>query len=187
MPTFTTNYDWIKPSVGDPTDQDLWGGMLNSNLDSQDTIVKSVSDNATNAITRATLPIGSLYFNATDGTNPGTLLGYGTWSAFGQGRVIIGVGTGTDINGVQLTTVAGDTGGEYRHTQTIAEMAAHAHSSTTRNGSGNESGNTSSAQGAVGSGIGTTISNPSTGSQGGGNAFNVTQPYISVYIWIRTA
>lgn len=46
MSTLTTNYSWIKPSVNDPTDQDLWGGYLNSNLDAQDTTLKTVSDQA---------------------------------------------------------------------------------------------------------------------------------------------
>ena len=46
MSTTTTNYSWIKPSINDPTDQDLWGGYLNSNLDSQDTTLKLVSDKA---------------------------------------------------------------------------------------------------------------------------------------------
>ena len=27
------------------------------------------------------LPVGSIYMNATDPTNPATLLGYGTWEA----------------------------------------------------------------------------------------------------------
>lgn len=46
MSTLTSNYSWIKPSVNDPTDQDLWGGYLNSNLDEQDTTLKAVSDQA---------------------------------------------------------------------------------------------------------------------------------------------
>ena len=41
-------------------------------------------------------PIGSLY-TATVSTNPNTLLGFGTWSAFGAGRVLIGAGTGTKV------------------------------------------------------------------------------------------
>lgn len=41
-------------------------------------------------------PIGSLY-TATVSTNPATLLGFGTWSAYGQGRVLIGAGTGTKV------------------------------------------------------------------------------------------
>jgi len=39
-------------------------------------------------------PIGAIY-TATVSTNPTSLLGFGTWSAFGSGRVLIGAGTGT--------------------------------------------------------------------------------------------
>ena len=39
-------------------------------------------------------PIGAIY-TATVSTNPVTLLGFGTWSAFGSGRTLIGAGTGT--------------------------------------------------------------------------------------------
>lgn len=35
-------------------------------------------------------PIGSIYINATDSTNPATLFGFGTWVAFGEGRVPVG-------------------------------------------------------------------------------------------------
>ena len=33
MSTITTYYNLIKPGVNDPTDQDLWGGYLNDDLD----------------------------------------------------------------------------------------------------------------------------------------------------------
>jgi hypothetical protein len=33
-------------------------------------------------------PVGSIYINATSSTNPATLLGFGTWTAFGAGRVM---------------------------------------------------------------------------------------------------
>lgn len=38
-------------------------------------------------------PVGSIY-TATVATNPGTLFGFGTWTAFGAGRVLIGNGGG---------------------------------------------------------------------------------------------
>lgn len=44
MSTTTPNYGWILPGVADPTDSDLWGGYLNSNLSDQDTVVKAISD-----------------------------------------------------------------------------------------------------------------------------------------------
>lgn len=36
MSTNTTNFSLIKPAVNDPTDQDLWGGYLNTNFDTID-------------------------------------------------------------------------------------------------------------------------------------------------------
>ena len=41
MPTTTTNYSWNKPTVGG--DEDLWGGYLNGNWDSLDTLLGGVS------------------------------------------------------------------------------------------------------------------------------------------------
>lgn len=38
MVTQTTNYSFGKPDVNNPNDQDIWGGELNANLDSQDTL-----------------------------------------------------------------------------------------------------------------------------------------------------
>jgi hypothetical protein len=46
---------------------------------------------ATTAFVQAAIallyPVGSIYTNATVSTNPATLLGFGTWTAFGAGRV----------------------------------------------------------------------------------------------------
>jgi len=41
MPASTTNYSWNKPTVGG--DEDAWGGYLNSNWDSVDTLLGGVS------------------------------------------------------------------------------------------------------------------------------------------------
>lgn len=42
MPSYTTNYNLNKPLVNDPTDQDLWGGYLNDNMDTIDAALESV-------------------------------------------------------------------------------------------------------------------------------------------------
>lgn len=42
-------------------------------------------------------PIGSVYINASDNTNPGTLLGVGTWQVFGTGRTMVGIDTSNGI------------------------------------------------------------------------------------------
>jgi len=51
---------------------------------------------ATTAFVQAALqliyPVGSIYTNASNATNPATLFGFGTWVAFGAGRVLIGGG-----------------------------------------------------------------------------------------------
>ncbi len=48
MPTQTTNFGFNKPLVNDPVDEDLWGGQLNTNWDSVDTIIDQL------------MPIGSM-------------------------------------------------------------------------------------------------------------------------------
>lgn len=54
-------------------------------------------------------PIGAVFI-AVDATNPGTLLGYGTWSAFGTGRVLVGRDAAdTDFDLVE------ETGGQKAH------------------------------------------------------------------------
>jgi hypothetical protein len=38
------------------------------------------------ALAASLYPVGSIYINATSAINPATLLGFGTWTAFGAGR-----------------------------------------------------------------------------------------------------
>lgn len=176
MPTFTPNYNLPKPNVNSADDEDLWGGQLNDGLDIIDNTMKANADAAAAA---GQLPVGSLYFNATDNTNPGTLLGYGTWASFGAGRVLIGVGTGTDANAEDMTFAQGDTGGEYEHTLTEAEMPSHTHDIDDRTGNG-------SGGSRFGSPNSPTATFPSQAT-GGDQPHNNLQPYIAVYMWKRTA
>jgi hypothetical protein len=78
------------------------------------------------ALTAATInalvyPVGSIYFNAAVATNPATLLGFGTWAAYGGGRVMVGVHSSGTFDGLN------ETGGAETHTLTTAEMPAHTH------------------------------------------------------------
>ena len=75
-------------------------------------------------------PVGSIFIAAVS-TSPSTLLGYGTWSAFGAGRVLVGRDAGdTDFD------VAEETGGAKTkaidaHSGTaVGNHAAHTHSYT---------------------------------------------------------
>jgi len=65
-------------------------------------------------------PIGSIYMNATDSTNPNTLFGFGTWTKFGEGRVLISQKS-SDSDFV----TAEQTGGQKTHTLTKDEIDHH--------------------------------------------------------------
>ena len=132
---------------------------------------------ATTAFVQAALgtmyPVGSIYFNAAVATNPATLLGFGTWAAYGGGRVMVGVHSSGTFDGLN------ETGGAETHTLSTSEMPAHTHSI--------DPGLTSDG-GAIGaSGTRVTHSPNNTTSTGGGAAHNNIQPYITVYMWKRTA
>jgi hypothetical protein len=131
-------------------------------------------------------PVGSIY-TSTSATNPGTAFGFGTWAAFGAGRVLVGNGGGFS---------AGATGGSadavvvsHTHTATVTDPG-HQHTYTAHLDTGAsgpislddrmplQTNNTSTAT------TGISVSNSTTGVSGT-NA-NL-QPYVVVYMWNRTA
>lgn len=71
-------------------------------------------DKLINSIKSAMYPVGSVYITYNN-VNPGTFLG-GTWERFGQGRTLVGEGTGNDGSTSMSFTTAGDTGGKYKST-----------------------------------------------------------------------
>ena len=126
-------------------------------------------------------PVGSIYMNASNATNPATLLGFGTWTAFGAGRVLIGI----DSSDTDFDT-AEETGGSKTHALTIGELASHNHtvgSNDSGTGTGGAAGNMELVRDA-GTGNGPAVTSSTTGD---GDAHNNVQPYIVVYMWKRTA
>lgn len=122
-------------------------------------------------------PVGSVYINVSDSTNPETLLGFGTWTAFAEGRVLVGLDSGQ----TEFDTI-GETGGAKTHTLSIAEMPSHDHEQTNnQGGTGVPFSTQMQANGHR------DLSGSTTGSTGGGGAHNNLQPYIVVYMWKRTA
>ena len=149
-------------------------------------------------------PVGSIYTNAAVATNPATLLGFGTWAAFGTGRVMIGIASGNAL----FDTVE-ETGGDAditissttdSHTLTIDEMPAHTHPGDAHSTSGIGDFTIQGAQGLLSRLRGYLTPSTSTSfipSQGGGagHTHGITydgtnsnyQPFITVYMWKRTA
>lgn len=119
-------------------------------------------------------PVGSIYMSV-NSTNPKTLFG-GTWVQI-KDRFLLAAGT---------TYKAGATGGEATHTLTTSEMPSHNHAvyypnagAADHSAPGNyPDGPSDSTYYAVGS---------YTSSAGGGGAHNNMPPYLSVYVWKRTA
>ena len=126
---------------------------------------------------QAVYPVGSIYINAAVRTNPATLLGFGTWAAFGTGKVIVGYdASDSDFDALQ------ETGGAKTVTLTTSQIPAHTHTAVLM-GNGEDEDQSLPASGDD--------TNPSktmtTSSTGGGAAHTNVQPYIVAYMWRRTA
>ena len=155
-----------------------------------------------NAAIVAAYPVGSIYMS-TVATNPNTLFGFGTWVAYGQGRMLISQ---------DGTYTAGSTGGSATTTLIEANLPSHSHSATStssvsdpghrhqiggRDSTANEGGDPNSEfvrdypsvanpySSTVTTGI-TVSTSTSIGNTGSGTAATTISPYISVYMWNRT-
>jgi hypothetical protein len=152
------------------------------------------------AALQALHPIGSIYINATNATNPGTLLGFGTWTAFGAGRVPVGFNAADP-----LFDTAEETGGSkdaivvsHTHSGTTASNGAHTHPFrfTLRDDQfdwGNplrasqNSGSTQQSNTYTTDSAGAHTHTFTTNATGDSGTNANLQPYITVYMWKRTA
>jgi hypothetical protein len=118
-------------------------------------------------------PVGCVYTSVV-ATSPATFFG-GTWEAFGAGKVAVGI----DPSDTSFDTVEA-TGGAKAHTLTEAQLPAHTHGFTAMQYTAvnNDRG---------GGGQLAESSSSTTASTGGGEAFDIMQPYVTVYMWKRTA
>jgi hypothetical protein len=171
-------------------------------------VTQSSGDNTTKIATtqfvttglQAAYPIGSIYIS-TVSTNPNTLFGFGTWVAFGTGRML--------ISQDGSTYTAGSTGGSSTSTIGTTNLPSHTHtfSGTTgardlnhthQYGSANNYGgggpnsfdarNTGSytTSGASVDMNHTHSFSGTTDGTGSGTALATISPYIAVYMWNRT-
>ena len=188
-PTFT----------GTPT---LPTGTIATTQSSSDSSTKLATTAFVQAVLQTLYPVGSIYTNATSSTNPATLIGFGTWTAFGAGKVMVGLDSGD----ATFSTV-GNTGGSkdaitVSHTHTATSTVTdptHRHnvgSNDSTAGAGGDAGNqefvrdSGSGNGPTtytnyaSTGISVATSIASTGSSATGANL---MPYVVVYMWKRTA
>lgn len=170
-------------------------------------VTQSTSDDSTKLATTAFVqavtlavknelyPVGSIYTNSSVSTNPGTLLGFGTWTAFGAGRVMVGLDAGN-----ALFDTAEETGGSANavtvsHTHTATSTVTDpGHSHTIKIGESFAVGNavqytqniTGNASVVNANTTGITVST-SVSTEGSSGTNANYQPYITVYMWKRTA
>lgn len=130
-------------------------------------------------------PVGSIYMSV-NSTNPQTLFG-GTWVRWGNGRVPVGIDTGQgEFNAVEKT------GGEKSHKLTVSEMPSHAHTVKRRDGTSISSWRSNAVPGngwwvATDGSISESNKDYIATATGGDVSHNNLQPYITCYMWKRTA
>lgn len=150
-------------------------------------------------------PVGSIYTNASDDTNPADLLGFGTWTAFGAGKVMVGIDsededfdTAEETGGAKTSNIAHThTGPSHTHSIPLGYRLVEGVLRIGAILSGGTSGTFSGSYRETDSGSESTSTWDKfvTGSGGTGNTGgmssnatpSVVQPYVVVYMWKRTA
>lgn len=146
-------------------------------------------DKLVNSIKSAMYPVGSVYITYNN-VNPGTFLG-GTWERFGQGRTLVGEGTGNDGSTSMSFTTAGDTGGKYKSTHyhvTSFGWDMNAFYAGKPDGAKNGDYNRTSVipNGYI-INAGSSQTSQSRLNWTDDRTINHVQPYIVVFFWRRTA
>lgn len=148
----------------------LLGNKLGISNEVLDVIKKQICDTI--------YPVGAIYISY-NSTSPATLFG-GTWTAI-NGRFLLAQNS---------TYTAGSTGGEATHKLTVSEMPSHTHNVYIDNNFRaffNADFSQAWHQSLVNSSKHDTSSGFYNGATGGGQAHNNMPPYLSVYMWRRTA
>lgn len=149
-----------------------FGSSLPSSLQSNQLFFQTLGSNY---ILDNVYPVGSIYMSV-NSTNPKNLFG-GTWEQI-QGRFLFGMNS---------SYPAGSTGGEITHALTIDEMPEHNHTIYYPNAGGPYGNANIGYPEDSGTNMTWCAEMCKTAPTGGGAAHNNMPPYLSVYIWKRTA
>jgi len=173
-----------------------------------DAVASGATSGASAALSGA-WPIGSVYTSVVS-TNPATLFGFGTWTRYAQGRMLISEGTGNDGQ-ENRNFGGGSTGGNYEVELSNTNLPSHNHgifaadanpvspglltsrTQTVQVAGGTQTGDNNQQYAATRAGS-ITPSSPAffgstqnTGNTGATARHENMPPYITVYMWRRTA
>lgn len=148
-------------------------------------------------------PVGSIYINAGVTTNPATLLGFGTWTAFGAGRVLVGLNasdsafdtlqeTGGSKDATLVShnhTFSGTTStiGNHKHEETIGSLGLFGFGGSYPSIGGYGGLTSGNVDLTNDSGSHSHTYSGTTNTQGSSATNANLQPYITVCMWLRTA
>ena len=155
---------------------------------------KSTMSRLKTYILSSVYPVGSIFIS-TSSTSPATSLGFGSWSRFGEGRILVSQSSSdSDFD------TAEETGGAKTHTISESQLPSHQHfTMNTGNGFGNNLENnvnfagTTNSRGGLGNNdyimqaINSTANAGKTSAVGSGSAVTHMNPYIVTYMWKRTS
>lgn len=153
---------------------------------SKDIALEAVQINMT-TLSKLIYPVGSIYMSA-NSTNPKNLFG-GTWVAWGTGRVPIGVNASdSDFSSVEKTGGSKTVNIAHNHVESVGADANTMYLTAGANGGVygstiNSSANRMTWKGTPATGA-TRLNKTSTA---GSNTQSIVQPYITCYMWKRTA
>lgn len=178
--TFEINEAPNGRSMVDPSEYN-WQQLVDQYMESK--LSNYTTEKKVREILDAMYPVGSVYITA-DKNNPGNFIG-GTWEQFGQGRTLIGEGTGND-GSTSMSFTSLSTGGEYAHKLSLDELPPHDHAFPDGTVSKDspfvwENAPNTGNNHLFNSNQWTSL----TGKTGTGYAHNNVQPYITVTFWKR--
>jgi len=206
--------DGITASTAELNKTDGIGGDIVGTSDTQTLTNKTLStgsDIDTNVdvieVLKKVYPVGAIYISITS-TSPNTVFGFGTWSAFGAGRVLVGYNSGdADFNSSEETGGSKTINLAHDHTvdshthsdgSYLAEVYASGtvlaiHRSTGANFTSDVKATVSfSADTTSGRGLGAHVTGTSGSATPGTDSSlsstqSIVQPYITVFMFKRTA
>lgn len=193
-----TKADLASPGFsGTPTAPTPSSGDSTTKLATTAFVTSAISTSASSTLASAlasVYPVGSIYINASVSTNPATLLSFGTWTAFGAGRVMVGLNAGDASFDTAEKTGGSKDATVVSHTHTIG---AHSHGGVLRSPADglphrittnrSQSSGSDDATGDNTNGTSTDAVGLTTNSAGSSGTNANLQPYIVVYMWKRTA